>query len=211
MGKMWTEEEIRFVQGHYREMTDKEISVEMPGRTVEAVRGRRQQEGWSKKGINWPNIQAPGKAALYQLYSDYQRRSRKKGFEWSLGIKQFRELTQRACHYCGIAPAQKSGGASLNGAYIYNGLDRLDNAKGYELSNVVPCCKRCNTAKNDMTYNEFYDWIRRLHQHCVNPATARLIITGIIGNLGFRACRESPATDMDQRGAFVFGRNDERA
>lgn len=29
------------------------------------------------------------------------------------------------------------------------GLDRLDNAKGYEPGNVVSCCSECNIARSD--------------------------------------------------------------
>ncbi len=36
------------------------------------------------------------------------------------------------------------------------GIDRLDNNKGYELENCVPCCPRCNTMKLSMQEQEFY-------------------------------------------------------
>ena len=41
----------------------------------------------------------------------------------------------------------------------YNGLDRVDNSRGYEPSNVVPCCRRCNRAKDDMSSQEFMKWL----------------------------------------------------
>lgn len=40
-----------------------------------------------------------------------------------------------------------------------NGIDRKDNQLGYEILNVVSCCKICNIAKNDMKICEFLSWI----------------------------------------------------
>ena len=34
----------------------------------------------------------------------------------------------------------------------YNGVDRKFNKKGYEIDNVISCCKICNIAKNNNTY-----------------------------------------------------------
>lgn len=45
---------------------------------------------------------------------------------------------------------------------IYNGIDRIDNAKGYTIENSVTCCKRCNFAKRNMSYDEFISWGKKL-------------------------------------------------
>lgn len=50
--------------------------------------------------------------------------------------KQFNDIRQNACFYCGLENA--------------NGIDRLYPAIGYTESNSVPCCMTCNYAKNDM-------------------------------------------------------------
>lgn len=59
------------------------------------------------------------------------------GRSWTLTKEEYHELIQRMCEYCQF-PLNKSG----------YGLDRLDNTKGYDLNNVVPCCKECNVARN---------------------------------------------------------------
>jgi hypothetical protein len=41
----------------------------------------------------------------------------------------------------------------------FNGIDRVDNSKGYILGNCVPCCSWCNRAKADGTLAKFMDWI----------------------------------------------------
>ena len=51
------------------------------------------------------------------------------------------------------------------GSYTYNGMDRVDNAKGYVLGNVVPCCHTCNFAKRGMATNEFVAWVTLVSNH----------------------------------------------
>jgi hypothetical protein len=41
---------------------------------------------------------------------------------------------------------------------VANGIDRVDNTKGYSVDNCVPCCRRCNVAKADMTPDQFLGW-----------------------------------------------------
>lgn len=62
-----------------------------------------------------------------------QRSAKRRGLEWNLSFQEYSELVSLCCMYCG-------GTLPPTGA----GLDRKDNTKGYELSNVVPCCTKCN-------------------------------------------------------------------
>jgi hypothetical protein len=77
----------------------------------------------------------------------------------------FTELTQRDCHYCGAKPTTESRIARGVTSYVYNGLDRLNNALGYTLGNVVPCCATCNYFKGPRSYDEFMGLICRIHSH----------------------------------------------
>lgn len=73
--------------------------------------------------------------------------------------KQFFDLTEEEylkiislnCHYCNN---------KLNKSGIR--LDRKENNHPYTKNNVVPCCKICNVAKNNMNYNEFKNWIEQV-------------------------------------------------
>lgn len=49
--------------------------------------------------------------------------------------------------------------------FVRNGIDRVDSAQGYVLTNVVPCCKQCNRAKSDLSREEFLTWVERVHAH----------------------------------------------
>ena len=55
------------------------------------------------------------------------------------------------CHYC-------RAGLSPSGS----GVDRLDPAKGYEMSNVVMACGTCNRAKGSLSVAEFRAWVGRV-------------------------------------------------
>ena len=78
--------------------------------------------------------------AFNDLYSSYRGRARKKGFEFTLTKLEFFLLTSAPCYYCGKKPEQSKAPNKYAAEYIYNGIDRLDNAKGYIDGNVVPCC-----------------------------------------------------------------------
>ncbi len=64
----------------------------------------------------------------------YRLRDKKKGFFNDMTIEVFKELAKKGCFYC-------NDDKNI-------GLDRIDNSKGHEVSNVVPCCYDCNSARN---------------------------------------------------------------
>ena len=107
-----------------------------------------------------------GEAAFNVLLRKYLHNAQVRGYDWALSKGDFRALTSQPCHYCGAQPHQSISQIrpDLNGDYIYNGLDRVDNARGYVADNVVPCCGICNRAKDDMTRAEFIAWARRVHE-----------------------------------------------
>ena len=108
-----------------------------------------------------------GEAAFNAMARRTKHQARTRGLEWNLTDKQVRRLTKQPCHYCGTKPSQVYSGKNLNGTYIYNGLDRTDNTKGYTIDNVVPCCGTCNHAKSVMTIKEFGLWVERLYARLV--------------------------------------------
>ena len=56
---------------------------------------------------------------------------------------------------------------ALNGPYVYNGVDRVDNERGYSLENCVPCCKFCNRMKRDLGKKEFLEHIKNIYNEQV--------------------------------------------
>jgi hypothetical protein len=103
----------------------------------------------------------PGIGARNDVLSEYKRAAKTRNYEWQLSNEQALLLMKSNCHYCGVEPSSKRS-ISVNGSFVYNGLDRKDNSQGYVPENVVPCCPICNRAKMDMPYCEFIAWARRI-------------------------------------------------
>ena len=106
-----------------------------------------------------------GIANMRRVMNRYEENAQIKGLEYNLTEKQFAEITQRNCHYCGARPNNITKSARLNGGYKYNGIDRIDNDKGYTIDNVVPCCKTCNSAKGILTTQEFKNWVIKIYNN----------------------------------------------
>jgi hypothetical protein len=107
-----------------------------------------------------------GMASAHSVYQFVVRRAKKHKSKL-LNFKEFYIIAKQKCYYCGQEPSQKftSHDSHFYGTFIYNGLDRVDSTKGYEKENVVPCCKRCNQAKNDMTLNDFLTHIKKIYEY----------------------------------------------
>ena len=106
-----------------------------------------------------------GMAQRNQAKGVYMASARNRGLEWRLDDEQFDALTQQNCHYCGMPPSNTKHSNERNGAFIYNGIDRIDSKLDYVPFNCVPCCKNCNRAKRSMAYTDFVDWFRRATHH----------------------------------------------
>lgn len=60
--------------------------------------------------------------------------------------ESYSELRQKPCYSCQYP--------------IVTGLDRIDNVKGHNKDNVLPCCYECNVARSDFwTVQEMIDFI----------------------------------------------------
>jgi len=104
---------------------------------------------------------------LRHLFARYKRRSKKHKLLFELTIEEFKILTKKNCYYCGGEPSNFYIANHAIDGYAYNGIDRFDNSLGYTYNNCVPCCKRCNQAKNDMTISEFTNWLERIYKYFI--------------------------------------------
>ena len=71
---------------------------------------------------------------------------------FDLSMADFMSFWQKPCFYCGVAIETI-------------GLDRIDNSRGYEIDNVVPCCPICNYGKLNRTFDEFIEYCQRMANH----------------------------------------------
>ena len=103
-------------------------------------------------------------AAKNRLYSTYKRTAESRNLTFDLTLEDFIKLTSDYCYYCGEEPNTicKSNTKSPN--YKYNGIDRVNNLKGYEINNCVTCCKTCNFAKGTKNLIEFGLYLEKIKE-----------------------------------------------
>ncbi len=112
------------------------------------------------------------KAAWNAKIRNYKNAARSRGFSWDLAREEALSLFKGRCEYCGSQPnkhfnpytnSQRISEDTKNQSWImFNGIDRLDNQKGYFLLNCVSCCWQCNKSKGTMSLSEFETWIERM-------------------------------------------------
>jgi hypothetical protein len=80
-------------------------------------------------------------------YSRYKYRADKKGLAFEISQDTFNHYTHLPCYLCGKEVSQTH----------MNGIDRLDNTKGYTIDNIRSCCGICNYTKRDYEYDRFIE------------------------------------------------------
>ena len=143
---------------------------EVVRKSANAIRGDTLSCGCLKtentKRLNLKNRKPKGESSFNGLFHTYQKGAENRGFSWELTREQFEKFLNGDCYYCGLPPtAEYKSHRQSNGSYKYNGLDRVDNSKGYTLDNVVSCCGTCNRAKNSTPVTDFLNWVKRLARH----------------------------------------------
>lgn len=107
-----------------------------------------------------------GEASFNELFHQYRKSARTRGHLFKLSKNDFRGLTKQNCKYCGAEPSSiYQHDKFRKGSYIYSGIDRVDNTKGYTKDNCAACCKICNMAKSKRTVDEFLDWIEKVYNY----------------------------------------------
>ena len=81
---------------------------------------------------------------------------------------KFKELIESSCYYCKEVGSMSTYGYHKGLNYKYNGVDRVNNEKGYVDDNVVACCKICNNSKSTLTNEDFKNWIIKIYKNLEN-------------------------------------------
>ena len=107
-----------------------------------------------------------GGSAFNSLIARYKKRAENKGMVWELTTEEFRRLTKENCYLCGAEPSTIAPSRyKPAGDYVYNGIDRVDNSKGYTDSNSKACCWTCNSIKKNRSLAELLEWIEKVHDN----------------------------------------------
>lgn len=110
-----------------------------------------------------------GEAGFKRYFDRLRSRALERGYSFNLSEDNVKTLNLDNCYYCNKGPSQisyakcKSEFATEHSKYVYNGIDRIDNCKGYEITNVRTCCKDCNFAKREMSEAEFFILVESIY------------------------------------------------
>jgi len=101
--------------------------------------------------------------AFRRCLDQYRANARSRKLSWELTEEQFRNITTSPCHYTGEEPATVQK-AKSGEEYIHNGIDRVDNSKGYSIENCVPCSPVINRMKADLPLDRFLELCRKVSE-----------------------------------------------
>jgi hypothetical protein len=102
------------------------------------------------------NYKAEAFKNKYVIWNHYVKSAQKRGIDFTLPKTIFNELIIQACFYCTYKKADE-----------VNGIDRIDNNRGYVEDNVVTCCQFCNLAKGTQHPQEFIDKMKAIHKFTI--------------------------------------------
>lgn len=125
--------------------------------------------------------------ASWKLYlRHYKNGAKRRGYIWQLTDEQAISIAGQDCGYCGTPPQLNDIGKrsylssvrfnelDFDSEYadkkiiFSNGIDRVQNDKGYTQENVVACCTICNVAKAALTQHEWANWALRFSLHTLS-------------------------------------------
>lgn len=94
-----------------------------------------------------------------KVMANYKRGARDRGLTFGLSRDEVARIIHEPCYLCGRKDVNKWNISGSDMIYRYNGIDRVDNSKGYFPDNVKPCCFDCNHAKSKGSLSDFLEWV----------------------------------------------------
>lgn len=128
--------------------------------------GHTRSCGCIRRGMPQPSKRkAYGEALRNRIIWQYKANAKSRGVPYSLTLAEVEALFSSDCFYCGRPPSTTVTRKGHWGEFTYNGIDRIDNARGYEQGNVLPCCMECNFKRGAQPQEDFLAWIRAVARH----------------------------------------------
>ena len=108
-----------------------------------------------------------GTAGFNTLLRVYKSGAARRNLPFELTAEQFKSLTSANCFYCKAPPATKiTGGGTDRGQahaqYTYTGIDRVNGAAGYTMTNCIPACRTCNFMRGTLELDTFLNRIQEI-------------------------------------------------
>lgn len=112
------------------------------------------------------------RSLINRVYGNYKKSAKSRNIPFDLTNDEVEKLIFQNCYYCTAKPENKCRVKLKNDLQhedlLYNGIDRVDNSKGYTVNNVVPCCTQCNFAKRSLSIKDFKQWIMKVYENLSN-------------------------------------------
>lgn len=87
----------------------------------------------------------------------------RRNYVFELTLEQFITIIRQSCKYCNSrSDIKRMSCDQMHWNLRANGIDRWYNNIGYIFENCVPCCARCNRAKDTMSGYEYIDHCRNV-------------------------------------------------
>ena len=93
-------------------------------------------------------------------YKQYEQGAISRGKSFEISQELFENIRIQECYLCG----------KQNSAQHKNGIDRVDNSKGYIEGNIMSCCSGCNYLKRDYNLDIVFDKFQRIYKHNVGSS-----------------------------------------
>ncbi len=102
--------------------------------------------------------------SINSAWKSLTNNARTRGIPVEISKEEFVIVAKQECFYCGEPPKEKSYYDQPEWATPakLNGIDRVDNARGYSIDNIVSACGTCNRGKMDLSLEDFKSWIIKL-------------------------------------------------
>jgi hypothetical protein len=97
---------------------------------------------------------------LNQKYQEIKHGAKVRSIPFLLTHEEHTKLILDACFYCG----KLSGIGDEEGNTYFNGVDRVDNEKGYIIGNCIACCFICNRMKHVLPVKDFIEHIAKIYK-----------------------------------------------
>lgn len=85
-------------------------------------------------------------------YVKYSKRASNKKITFCLTLNEYEDLIKNPCYICG----------QMSDEYNINGIDRIDNNKGYTIENSASCCSTCNKLKKNYTLEKIAEQTKKI-------------------------------------------------
>jgi len=109
-----------------------------------------------KKNFSYTNPQLLfSKSKINTSYANYKKSCVKRNLKLNISEPEYTNILTYPCNYCGCF----NQGA--------NGIDRLHSELHYEIDNIVPCCKTCNSLKGTLTLLQFRQKMKNIYNNYI--------------------------------------------